>query len=176
MEESERRREWDGARDSAREGWQGAAERYEKGKRAKRLQADVSGLSLLYIFVLTLIISHAKSCGCYQIMSAIRLFSWPYKVKPLATRRTTCDICLLQERPKQDSLTQPQEQKTKTDRSHALLLNYCSSNWHSKGSKGTRLPCSYSSTGQLTWKQLDNILWGEKNNKEKRGQRILTGY
>lgn len=79
-EESDGRRDWDGGRDAG-EGGRGASERYEKGKGAKRLQADVSGPSSLYIPFLTLTISQFRSCGCYQIMSAIKPFSWLHKAK-----------------------------------------------------------------------------------------------
>lgn len=80
-------------------------------RAAKRLQAYRSGpLCSISLFSLSLPLMHNYGTIINQMMSAIKPFSWLFKVIPPATTPPTCDICLLQELQRntvQSSLTQP---------------------------------------------------------------------
>ena len=72
--------------------WEWAGERDDevllKGKEgAKRLQADISGLSLLFSLSLPLMLHHVTLIN--QMMSAIKPFSRLHKAKPPATTHVT---------------------------------------------------------------------------------------
>lgn len=81
-------------------------------ERTNRMEKEIrSGpLCNISLFSLSLPLMHNYGTIINQMMSAIKPFSWLFKVKPPAITPPTYDICLLQELQRntvQSSLTQP---------------------------------------------------------------------